>query len=110
MLEGRLLSKIEIVKRVAEAEKVVSQVRWEGNDCLPRAVALTHGYPTDFHSLGLYARATVQEAMDASKIVAERSGENVSIRKFIVKGRRKTQSRIGQLLNESDKAWLFFGG
>ena len=109
MSEGKLLSRREIAKRIAESEKITSQVNWKNNDCLPRAVAFTHGYPADSHNLGLYARATVQQAMDASQTIAERSGENVTITKFVVEDREETQRQISECLNGSDKTWLFFG-
>jgi len=109
MSEGKLFSRREIAKRIAESEKITSQVNWKNNDCIPRAVAFTHGYPVDSHSLGLYARATVQQAMDASQTVAERSGENVTIIKFVVENKEETQKQISECLNGSDKSWLFFG-
>jgi len=109
MSEGKLLSRKEIAKRIAETERVTSQVNWKRNDCLPRAVAFTHGYPQDSHQLGLHARALVSQAMEASQIIAERNDEIAVIDKFVVNDREETKRKVVDNLGKSEKAWLMFG-
>lgn len=109
MSEGKMLSRKEIAKRIAAVEKVASEVKWENNDCLPRAVAFTHGYPSDAHKLGLHARAFVYQAIEASQILADRNGEIAEVDKFVVDDREETKKKIDQNLGKSDKAWLAFG-
>ena len=109
MTEGGYISRLEIAQRIAEREKVVSQVKWTRNDCLPTAVAFTHGLPADYHKLGLYARAYVHQAIEASSVLSERNGENTILYKFEVKDRVQTLKRIDRKLDWSDKAWIIFG-
>jgi hypothetical protein len=103
------LSKLSIAKRIAEREKVVSQINWSHNDCLPTAVAFTHGLPHDYHEIGLHARAFVHQAIDASYVLAERSNESVHVNKFVVNDRQQTLGQISNKLKQSDKAWIIFG-
>jgi len=108
-METKKLSRLNIAKRVGEAEKVASQVNWKDNDCLPVAVAFTHGLQPDYHQLGLHARATVKEAMEASKTLAERNSETTNTDLFVVEDRKQTLKKLKKDLEHADRAWLAFG-
>ena len=109
MSEGKQISRKEIAKRIADVERVTSQIDWKNNDCLPRAVAFTHGILPDSHELGLHARAFVYQAIEASQTLADRNGEIAEVAKFVVDDREKTKKIIDKNLSKSDKAWLAFG-
>lgn len=109
MSEVNEISRMQLAIRIAEREKVVSQVKWPHHDCLPTAVAFTHGLPDDYHSLGLHARALVSQAIEASSTIAERNGETTTQNKFVIDDREQTLEDVRSSIQTADKAWVMFG-
>jgi hypothetical protein len=109
MSEGKFLSKIELARRIAAVTQTESQIKYEDWDCVPKAVAFTHGYGINEYDLGLKPKALVSEVIRISETIAEKHGENTESRLFTLKQRTSIEEEIKDVLKESRAAWILYG-
>jgi len=105
-----LLSKREFAKRVAAVEKVISERTGTNDNCVPIAVAYTHGYSDDEFKMGLVPKAMLDAVDVASKELASKHGEEVVDKIFKVESADQVKRLIDELPKETRAAWFVYLG